>query len=75
MDREVTRRLARSSGPLYAILADSHSARSAAALARQQLAIDGRCEPIRSNLLRGTHHAELCPLRREHARLDLAQTP
>ena len=66
MDREATRRLAGATGPLYAMLANHRSERVTSALARQQLAIAGNCAPIRSNLLVGIHHAELCSLERTH---------
>ena len=75
MDRDASRRLAAANAPLYALLANPESAQVRAAMARQGMLFGGPCEPIRSNLIRGNHRAELCPLRRDPSRVNLAQSP
>ena len=61
---DVEPRLDATDGPFYALLADPHSERTTATLARQRLALSGDCSRVRSNLLSGRHRAELCSLQR-----------
>lgn len=68
MDREAARRIAATEGPLYALLANPHSAQVAAVLARQHLVLGSTCAPIRSNLLTGKSSAQLCTLQRDVGR-------
>jgi hypothetical protein len=67
MDDEAQRRLAAAAGPLYGLFADPASEHVREVLARQRLAADSTCAPIRSNLLTQTHRAFLCPLTRNAA--------
>jgi len=64
MDREAARRIARSDGRIYALLASPQSDHVREVLARQHLVLDPPCAPLRANLLKRNSSAELCPLQR-----------
>jgi len=64
MDREAARRIAQTDGRIYALLASPQSDHVREVLARQHLALDPPCAPLRANLLKRNSSAVLCPLQR-----------